>query len=195
MHFIQDRKAYKTTERGDGVTASNQAGATLIEVLVALLVFATGIYGVAAFQLQSVKESLDSSQRSQAIWAAQGMIDRVRLNPAGHTAGDYNNVFNAVNCNNANPPNDCAAGTCTAAQMAVFDAWETQCESGALIANASFTLACADVDPGDGITCTAGSNFTFTVTWQSRSVTDDQEDASYDETAMQTQTFTQVFRP
>ncbi len=176
------------------ISKHRQSGATLIEVLVSLLVFSVGIYGVAAFQLQAVKESLDSSQRSQAAWAAQEIIDRMRLNPTGHIAGNYNNVFGAINCNNA-VPNDCVAGTCTPAQMATFDAWETQCQGANALSNVNFALACTDSDTTDADTCTLGSNFTLTLTWQSRSVTDDQTDDSYDETALQTQTFTQVFRP
>ena len=43
-----------------------QAGSSLIEVLVTLLIFSVGLLGLAAMQLNALQGSADSGQRSQA---------------------------------------------------------------------------------------------------------------------------------
>lgn len=176
-----------------------QRGATLIEVLVSLLVFSIGIYGVASFQLQAVKEGVDSNQRSQAVWAAQETIDRMRLNTTGYIAGEYQDAFDGIDCET--PPNPYCADTqgadataCSASQMADFDAWEVQCQTAAGLPDVNFDLSCADIDTTDADDCTRGSDFTLTVSWQSKSVADDTE-ISDDDDLIKNQQFIQVFRP
>lgn len=58
-----------------------QSGMTLIEVLVALLVFSIGILGVAMLQLNALKYT-DSSMRSMhASFIANDLFERIRANP------------------------------------------------------------------------------------------------------------------
>jgi len=65
---------------------AGQAGATLIEVMVALLVLGVGILGVALLQLNALKHS-DSAMRSTEVsFVAQDLLERVRANPDGHYA-------------------------------------------------------------------------------------------------------------
>lgn len=58
-----------------------QSGMTLIEVLVALLVFSVGILGVAMLQLNALKYT-DSSMRSMRVsFIAHDLFERIRANP------------------------------------------------------------------------------------------------------------------
>jgi type IV pilus assembly protein PilV len=58
-----------------------QLGMTLIEVLVALLVFSVGILGVAMLQLNALKYT-DSSMRSMRVsFIAHDLFERIRANP------------------------------------------------------------------------------------------------------------------
>jgi type IV pilus assembly protein PilV len=58
-----------------------QSGMTLIEVLVALLVFSVGILGVAMLQLDALKYT-DSSMRSMRVsFIAHDLFERIRANP------------------------------------------------------------------------------------------------------------------
>lgn len=111
-----------------------QSGVTLIEVLVTLLITTVGLLGLAALQLGALKATSDSAQRSQAVWLMQDLIERMRANPRGLTA-EY---LSAADCSSY-PDQMCAsykittggpveASDCTAAQMATFDRWETQCQ-------------------------------------------------------------------
>lgn len=68
-------------------------GFTLIEVLVALLILAIGLLGIAALQYQGLKYSHDAYLRSQVNVLAYDIADRMRMNRAAAAsyvmAGDY----------------------------------------------------------------------------------------------------------
>jgi type IV pilus assembly protein PilV len=69
--------------------AKAQQGATLIEVLVALLITAIGVMGAAAMQLNSVKFNQTAKFRSNAVFLANDISDRLRANRAAALNGDY----------------------------------------------------------------------------------------------------------
>jgi type IV pilus assembly protein PilV len=65
-------------------------GFMLIEVLIAMLVLAIGLLGIAAMQVRGLQYSHDAYLRSQISVLAASMADRMRLNRAlvaGYTAG------------------------------------------------------------------------------------------------------------
>lgn len=68
-------------------TRKNAAGFTLIEVLVAMLVLAIGLLGVAAMQMRGLQFSHDAYLRSQVSVLAYDMADLMRLNRAN--VADY----------------------------------------------------------------------------------------------------------
>lgn len=55
-------------------------GFTLIEVLVALLILAVGLLGVAGVQLLSMQQTANANLRTQATLHAQDMAERIRVN-------------------------------------------------------------------------------------------------------------------
>jgi type IV pilus assembly protein PilV len=65
-------------------------GVTMIEVLVALLILAVGLLGVAGLQARMQTVELEAFQRAQAIVLLQDMVDRVnanRRNAASYATG------------------------------------------------------------------------------------------------------------
>jgi len=187
--------------RSIAMTLKYQAGSTLMEVLIALLVFSIGLQGIASLQYQAVKENIDSTQRSQGAWSAQELINRIRANSSGRANGDYTVTDNNP-CAVARPAPFCAdlsganAAACTATQMATFDIWESICttpnlatarDAGILI-NPNLTIACTGG-------CSTTSEITLTLEWQSKAVTDDADNISDADDALKTQQFQQVFRP
>lgn len=66
-----------------------QRGMTLIEVLVALLVLAIGLLGVAALQAIGLKTGRSAYERSQATMLAYDLADRMRARRADALNGDY----------------------------------------------------------------------------------------------------------
>lgn len=66
-------------------------GFTLIEVLVALLIMAVGMLGVAVLQFKGLQYNHDAYVRTQINFLAYDMADRIRLNSANAASyeGDY----------------------------------------------------------------------------------------------------------
>jgi len=83
---------------------NKNSGFTLLEVLVAMLVIAIGVLGVAGLQYQALKYNHDAYLRSQINVLANDIIDRIRLNSAN--ADLYISNF-AI----GNAPGTCAVGT------------------------------------------------------------------------------------
>ncbi len=67
-----------------------QRGYTLLEVLIALLVFSIGLLGLAAMLVSAVKGNHQAYHHSQAVYVAEAMAESLRANLAGVNAGAYN---------------------------------------------------------------------------------------------------------
>lgn len=67
-----------------------ETGIALIEVLVAVLVLAIGLLGMAAMQVQSSQMTNGAEQRTQAILLTADMMDRIRANRV--SSADYNGI-------------------------------------------------------------------------------------------------------
>lgn len=169
---------------------NTHAGSTLIEVLIALLVFSIGLQGIASLQYQAVKENFDSSQRSHAVWMAQELINRIKANPDGREAGSYNA---APDCDNLDK---CTLGECNGTDMAAFDLAEMFCTSQEVLLKLpeeqdDEPLLEVKCDGGGPSGCPPNSDFTLTLRWRSKAVFDDEDE---DDTLL-IQEFVQVFRP
>jgi type IV pilus assembly protein PilV len=70
-----------------GLRLAGQRGFTLTEVLVAVLVLAVGLLGLAGLQLAGMKGNHSAYLRSQAAIAAYDLLDRVRADPAAFSGG------------------------------------------------------------------------------------------------------------
>jgi len=67
----------------------SQRGATLLEVLIAMLVISVGLLGMAALQLKSVAVNQGAYQRLQAVNLAYEIADSIAINAAQANNGDY----------------------------------------------------------------------------------------------------------
>lgn len=81
-----------------------QSGFTLLEVLVAMLVLAIGLLGLAGLMTSSMRNNLSASHRTQATWMAYDIIDRMRANRASAVTGGYVTAMGtAATCSAAAP--------------------------------------------------------------------------------------------
>jgi type IV pilus assembly protein PilV len=69
-------------------------GFTLLEVLIALLIFSLGMLGLAGLMVVSVKTNNSAYLRTQASFLAQSMADRMRANIS--KVNDYNGDYPAT---------------------------------------------------------------------------------------------------
>jgi type IV pilus assembly protein PilV len=100
-----------------------QRGFSLIEMLVALIIFSVGLLSIAGLQTVSKQANFESLQRTSASQIAYGLLEDMRLNAdavdiyvgAGELGGGSRGGEPAPNC----------AGTavCNAAQKATHDLW------------------------------------------------------------------------
>ena len=72
------------------------SGFTLLEVMIALLVLSIGLLGIAALQANSLKVNHGAYQRSQAIFLAYDMMDRLRANRTAALAGQCDIAMGAT---------------------------------------------------------------------------------------------------
>ena len=103
------------TSRGFG----RQSGITMIEVLVAVLILAIGLLGVAGLQSISLKNTTDVFFSQQAMSYSQELINRIMANQEAAGDGDY-----ADTPPTSAPGTDCSAAVCTSEQMADWDLWQ-----------------------------------------------------------------------
>ncbi len=90
-------------------------GFTLVEAMVALVVLAVGMLGIAGLYIEGLRSGQSSVARTHAVNLAGDMADRIRANPTATVA--YAGTGPGTNVNQCvNGPNDC-----TAAQLAVDD--------------------------------------------------------------------------
>lgn len=66
------------------------AGIGMIEVLIAIVILAFGLLGIAALQTTTLRSSQSSMQRSQATIQTYAILDAMRANREAARIGDYN---------------------------------------------------------------------------------------------------------
>jgi type IV pilus assembly protein PilV len=98
-----------------GLKRNSLHGFTLLEVLIAVLVFSIGLLGVAGMVLASMRGTHTAQLHTQAIVQAQWIGDAMRANQTGVMDGNYD-IDPAPSTGSAN----CDAG-CSAAQAATRD--------------------------------------------------------------------------
>lgn len=99
-----------------GLGVRKVSGFTLLEVLIALLVFSIGFLGLAALQTLGLRFTHQSYERTQAVLQAYEIIDRMRANRVGL---DNYTPISAGAAPQATV--DCSTTTCTPAEMAAYD--------------------------------------------------------------------------
>ncbi len=98
----------------------NQHGFTLVEAMIALVIFSIGLLGLAGLQASGMRSNTTSLFRTQAILQATDMAERIRANSEGADNGDYDAITTTL----PSSPPDCVNNQCTADQLATFDSFE-----------------------------------------------------------------------
>jgi len=104
-------------------TRNTQRGFSLIELLIALIVFSVGLLAVAGLQTVSKQANFEALQRTSASQIAHGLLEDMRVN------GDAINVYLAAGemgggSRGAEPaPNCSGTSICNPAQKASLDLW------------------------------------------------------------------------
>jgi type IV pilus assembly protein PilV len=135
-------------------------GFTLLEVLIALLIFSLGLMGLAGLMVVSVKTNHSAYLRTQATFLAQGMADRMRANVLGLWNAKYD--LASITTPPTKPAAITALGTvtdCVAASCAYDNVAKRDLE---LWKNQLFTFL---PGPGAAIKCTAAAGSAPSTSW------------------------------
>jgi len=73
---------------------SVQAGFSLIEVLISMMIVAIGLLGLAGLQARAMNAEFESYQRGQAVLLANDMVERMRMSRTSY--GKFKNVSTAA---------------------------------------------------------------------------------------------------
>lgn len=97
---------------------SRQRGVSLIEVMMAVLIFSIGLLGLAGLMVMATRSNHAAYLRTQVTFLANNMANRMSANPTGVWRGDYNNTAYPIAAGAAG----CGSGAaCNAAALATHD--------------------------------------------------------------------------
>jgi len=137
-------------------------GLSLVEVLVTTAVLAFGLLGLAALLARSTSLAWESYARTISTERIYSFADRIRLNPAGVAAGDYDDLEGSV----AAACGVCTTG-CNPAEIAALDYCEWSKELAASLAS------------GTGSVKRSDDAFDITVNWLNPRLPAGQQEQSY----------------
>ena len=171
---------------------SRQRGASLIEVLVAVLIFSVGLVGLAGLLVMATRSNHAAYLRTQVTFLAGNMADRMRANPVGVWSGAYD----AASYSAISGSTSCDKNTaCSAASVASRDRQEWSRLLATLLPGADAAIACdrsgAGYDPVAQLNRRPpyGGHCEMTISWSERGA----GDAAHRGAA--TQTFAWGFQP
>lgn len=130
-----------------------QAGASLIEVLVAVLILSFGMLALGGMLAYAVQLPKMSAYRAAAVSLAAGHVERIRANPDGFANGSYK-VTMSYDGANTNIPvvGQCAYPGCTPDSIATLDTFETKTAIRRELPFGGIRVTCA----GDNCSLAAG---------------------------------------
>jgi type IV pilus assembly protein PilV len=149
-------------------------GFSMIEVLITLVIIATALLGTAGLQLQAMKLGKSSEFRTQAVFLANDLSERMEGNEIAAVAGGYQ-VAAASGVSVA--AMDCSAGSCDASQLS---AWDIEQWESAIIAS-GMPQASWQVD---ALSLGNPSSYRIRINWVDRSSTPGSTGESFSYTAV-----------
>ncbi len=114
---------------------SKNAGFSLLEVLVTILILSFGLLGMAALITTGMRSNNIAHYRSVATQQTLNITDRMRANLAGVRTGSYDSLDNSIP---ADP--DCVANDCSEAEMAVYDHFQWNTNNARLLPGGAGTV-------------------------------------------------------
>lgn len=173
---------------------SPQRGISLIEVLVAVMIFSIGLVGLAGLLIMATRSNQAAYLRTQVVYLAHNMADRMSANPTAVWDGSYNSTSYPTA---TSAPTTCTvAAPCTPDALATYDQqmWSSQLAS--FLPGATASINCSATNAGFapsaaqyGMRPPYGGTCTMTIQWQERGAGDQTHSATAP------QTFAWEFQP
>lgn len=159
---------HPSSARAQPMTVSR--GMSLIEILVALVVFSMGALAVAGLQVKSLKARQASDARGQATALLADMNDRIRSNADAASAAayvyesdDYDTQRATMGSSPPTLPNDCESNNCSPAQIAANDLVDWRLALERQLPGGAGQISVAVTNVTMGVTVTRG--YRVSVAW------------------------------
>ena len=149
-----------------------QSGATLIEVLVAILILSFGMLSLGAMMSFAVQLPKLSGYRATATNLASSYIDRIRANPIGFQFNQYTAALNGASWSFTDIAlSDCAYPNCTTGAsghtLADMDIAATRRAVRRELPAGDMEMWCSDpTAPTTAIACTSATQGNLWIVWQ-----------------------------
>jgi type IV pilus assembly protein PilV len=154
---------------------TNQRGFSMLEILITLVIIATALLGTAGLQIYAMRMNQSGQFRTQAVFLASDIAERMEANKAAAVAGNY-----AVAA--ASTPSvagtDCATAACDATNLAAFDVSQWEATISTLLPQSSWQIT----------QTTAGnpSTYDIVISWTDRSSSKTSRGETFSYTATRT---------
>jgi type IV pilus assembly protein PilV len=139
--------------------ANSHRGFTLIEVLVTFVILSIGLLGIVSLQALSKTSQHQGIQRTRAVAIADGLLEKIRINPAGLAtyAIGLNPLGGGTISTEPNP--NCISAACTPTEMAGHDLWEWEqaLDGTAVTVDGGATATAGLINPRACVTFTAAA--------------------------------------
>jgi type IV pilus assembly protein PilV len=137
--------------------SNKQFGFSMIEILVTLVIVATALLGTAGLQAYAMRMGKSSEFRTQAVFLASDIAERMEANKRAAVLGGY--VVAATSSPSASITT-CETGTCDMGTLATYDISKWENTIASLLPQASWQIA----------QTTAGnpSTYVITISWTDR---------------------------
>jgi type IV pilus assembly protein PilV len=135
---------------------NTQSGFSMIEVLVTLLIISLALLGTAGLQAHSMRLNQGGQFRTQAVFLAADLAERMEANKPGAMAGSYA-MASSSSANTISTA--CVTNACSATDLAAYDLSQWQNAVAVTLPQSSWTV----VNPGG-----SPSTVTITISWVDR---------------------------
>lgn len=132
-----------------------QDGISMLETLVTLAVVSTGLLGIAGMQVDALRTNQSADYASLAVQQAYDMVERMRANPVGVAADNYDNLDTGIPALTV----DCAVAACSTQELATYDHNRWNTGNGNTLPSGS-----------GRVTDTGGNTFWIAVRWHDKTL-------------------------
>lgn len=136
---------------------NNSSGFTLLEVMIAMVIFSIGLLGLAGIQAVAISNNNSAYTRTVSMQLAYNIADVLRAST--DTTGNVNSIYDSVSSTIAGAPTSCVqqsggtAPSCTDTALANFEIyhWQKRIDN--------------ELASGLGTISKAGNVYTITIMW------------------------------
>jgi len=130
------------TPKNEPMRARAQRGFSMLEILITLFLLTMWLLASAGVQSSSLQYTKAAAFRTQAVYLATELGERMQTNKAEAVIGSYNYAGGT-----ATSGTDCTAALCSSAALAAFDIAEWSARVKATLPNATISVTGAAANP------------------------------------------------